>query len=158
MKIHMWQSCRLTCLSAHSLFIIFINYLRLLFIFCIVSLHDFSQAQQSLQPWLCSDGGRDHECQPYKVQVSRSWPACHGHQPLWTQDPSAHGQSPHHYRGTDGSCCSPQFLLITDYFQRCVWRVSLSHSRTHTQIPLEIWQYSSAAVKVAACLLMCSLT
>lgn len=78
----------------------------ILFFRCIIFQQTpLSQAQQGLQPWIGGDGGRDHERQPFKVQVSRSWPPCHGHQPFWTQDPPAHGQSPHHYRGTAARCC-----------------------------------------------------
>lgn len=97
-----------------------------------------SQAHQGLQPGISSDGGRDHERQPYKVQVPRSWPPCHGHQPFWTQDPSAHGQPPHHNRGTAGRCCPSTIiylLLLWVYFQEVYnspQRVSLSPShRVH---------------------------
>lgn len=101
-----------------------------------------SQAHQGLQPWIGGDGGRDHERQPFKVQVSRSWPPCHGHQPFWTQDPPAHGQSPHHNRGTAGRFCSNKIIHLLllyvkfnlYYFQLCVTEFSLrvSLSRSHS--------------------------
>lgn len=75
-------------------------------------LPNLSQAHQSLQPWLGGDGGWDHERQPFKVQVPRGRPPRHGHQPLWTQDPFAHGQSPHHYRGTAPAVLPPKEDLL----------------------------------------------
>lgn len=88
-----------------------------------------SETHQNLQSWLGGDGGRNHERQPVQVQVSRGWASRHGHQPLWTQDPSANGQSSHHYRGTASRWLSNSYSYISVQFQakfgteihKCTW-------------------------------------